>query len=1510
MVIEEWSPSAKGTDSRDKGGGAWDVEIKNTGPYLIVLSAKNEDRLKEVAKNLYAYLTSPLAPRPLPLHEVAYTLQVGREAMEERLSVMVRSLKELKEKLQGFMERQDDIEDLYRGQTNRNKDKWSVFADDEDMATIVDIWIAKEKYEKLLDAWVTGLSVDWNKLYGNNKPCRISLPTYPFSREPYWIPKSTNLPVNLQSKIYNLKSARLHPLVHENTSNFEEQRFSSTFTGKEFFLKEHVVQGNNVLPGVVYLEMAREAVKQATDGFSNRSHCLYLKNVVWSRPIVVGDAPQQVHIGLFQEENGEIAYEIYTTHPVDGKSEIATALLHQEVKPVSPVCKAGSAQNPNDFAQVATTVKKLETELKDETVVHSQGVARFVSLEKIPSLKLADLQEKLNQNSLNPEECYEAFKTMGIDYGPAHQGLVKLYVGDNEVLAKLTLPACVSGTQNHFTLHPSLLDSALQASIGLYLRLETDTSHLAYSLQPTASPFLPFALDRLEILNPCPKSMWAWVRVVQNPGIETNTIETVQKLDIDLCDEDGNICVKMCGFTFRVLEGDLDPGEGIKASHEGRQEVPRRLITMSPMWNAISNEKMEVLPEKDAPMIILGGTQKKLNKIKTLYPQAKALTINSHAPIDAIAKELEEQGSIDHLVWIAPNKNVSLSSLGTSDIIQEQTQGVLQVFRIIKALLSLGYAERDLAWTLITEQTQAVRIDDQVNPTHASVHGLIGSLAKEYPHWKIRLLDMDDRPWPIQEIFSLPYDARGNARAYRDGEWFSQELLPVSKLALQGNFYKTGGVYVVIGGSGGIGEVWSKWMLENYQAQIIWIGRRKNDTALQKKLEMLAQFGPIPIYVQADAAKPESLQKAYRQIKQKHAQIHGVIHSAIVLSDSSLANMDEERFRAGLKAKVDVSVNLAQVFEKDPLDLVVFFSSMIAFGKAAGQSNYAAGCTFKDAFARRLACDWRCPVKVMNWGYWGSVGIVTDQSHKARMERAGIGSIEPEEGMEALETLLNGSFDQLALIKTLTADALGTLSGLTSNEWISSYPQTLPSKSLKTLKETLSNQEKKWDQTLASEGLQDPEMEAFLYKFLLGHMQGFLQSQNGLLDSFDRWIQESFSLLLTRNYLRKQDDERYTLVNPVPDLNDLWAQWDEKKGIWSGDVNKKAQLDLLEVCLRALPEILTGKQQATDVMFPNSSMELVEGIYKGNAVSDLFNDVLWTTVERYLEERLSQDSSAQIRVLEIGAGTGGTTAGLLAKLRPFQDNIGEYCYTDISKAFLMHAQEHYAPQTPFLSTQIFNVEKPISGQGIKADSYDVVIAANVLHATRSIRQTLHNTKAPLRKGGILLLNELSDMSLFAHLTFGLLEGWWLYADPQLRIPGCPGLYPKTWAKVLREVGFVSTFFPAGKIHPMGQQIIVAQSDGIVRQNQIVSKVPLVKQEIKANVLTKLTPERKPTKANKESISQDLLREKSTIYLKKLVTFISICLLEKSRPLSMVDCESSNQQKVGRDETINTINTWV
>ena len=125
-----------------------------------------------------------------------------------------------------------------------------------------------------------------------------------------------------------------------------------------------------------------------------------------------------------------------------------------------------------------------------------------------------------------------------------------------------------------------------------------------------------------------------------------------------------------------------------------------------------------------------------------------------------------------------------------------------------------------------------------------------------------------------------------------------------------------------------------------------------------------------------------------------------MLHSALELQDQSLAKMDEEKFRAGLSAKINISLRIVQVFQKEKLDFVMFFSSISSFVKIAGQSNYAAGCIFKDVFASRLSQEWNCAVKVINLGYIGLAGVVASEEYRERMEKLGLGSIELPEIME------------------------------------------------------------------------------------------------------------------------------------------------------------------------------------------------------------------------------------------------------------------------------------------------------------------------------------------------------------------------------------------------------------------------------------------------------------------------------------------------------------------------------
>ncbi len=230
-------------------------------------------------------------------------------------------------------------------------------------------------------------------------------------------------------------------------------------------------------------------------------------------------------------------------------------------------------------------------------------------------------------------------------------------------------------------------------------------------------------------------------------------------------------------------------------------------------------------------------------------------------------------------------------------------------------------------------------------------------------------------------------------------------------------------------------------------------------------------------------------------------------------------------------------------------------------------------------------------------------------------------------------------------------------------------------------------------------------------------------------------------------------------------------------------------------------------------------MEKVENIYQRNALSDYCNTFVAKGIEAYIHQRIQAEPQARIRILEVGAGTGGTTALVLPQLRQVQHAIDEYCYTDISKAFLIHAEKTYGPDYNYLDYKLLNLEQPLAPQGIEPGSYDMVIATNVLHATENIRQTLRHTKTALKRHGLLVINEVVEKSIVGILTFGLLDGWWLHQDESLRIPGSPLITLDTWRKILKEEGFARVLLPMRAASELGQQVMVAESDGLVRRER-------------------------------------------------------------------------------------------
>ncbi|CAN7772038.1 amino acid adenylation domain-containing protein [Rhizobium leguminosarum] len=938
IIIEEYVPAPRAS-----------APVRPHGPVAVVLSAKNEERLQAQAAQLIQAVEAR-GFTDADLADIAYTLQIGREAMEVRLALVADSLEEMTSKLHRYSQGDEQIEGLYRGEVRRAKDMLAPFNADEDLRKAIEAWVAKGKLSKLLDLWVKGLAFDWNSLYAAHKPRRISLPTYPFARERYWVPaNATPQPKNQTTSPHSIPI--IHPLLHENVSDLNEQKYSSTFNGEEFFLRDHVVQGEKVLPAAAQLEMARAAIEKAAGGQQFKA-IIELKDIVFTRPVIFSGTHLKLNIKVKPAPNGAIAYTI--NHEKDG-----------------------------------------------EEITCCEGRAQLSAADDIVEIGLERLKAICQDKRVGAGDCYHAFTHSGISYGDAFRGLKQIFVGQDPagepmMLGELNLPHALTETLSLYSLHPSILDAALQTTIGFALASEAGGS---------GRPALPFAVESLQVFSPPGDEAWAVVRCSPDSAPDSS----VSKLNIQIADGHGRLCASLVGYSSRTVEGTIGT---TYATTKFPSQTSVDELTIVPQWDIITDAMGAAWPSVDRQLLILGGTAAQQQVFQDVYPSAQVVSLNTS---DSVAQLSENLGRspIAHLIWIAPTLDVNAPATVTA-----QKQDILLGFRLIKALLALGYDGKTFGLTVITQQAQAVLASDTVRPSHAGIHGLIGSLAKEYRHWNIRLLDLpDSTPWPVADIFTLPSNSEGNAMAYRSGEWYSQKSIKCKFLAPVTSAFRQNGVYVILGGAGGIGEVFTETLIRGHQAQVIWIGRRKEDEVVTAKRRRLSAFGPTPHYIAADATDLEALSSAYEEVKLLFGGIHGVVHSTVVLKDKSLARMEEDDFASALAAKADVCINLAEVFKDETLDFALFFSSLESIAKSPGQSNYAAGCAYVDAHAQMLKKTWTCPVKVINWGYWGSVGVVATSDYRLRMERARIGSIEAPEAMFVLERLLASSLDQIGYIK-------------------------------------------------------------------------------------------------------------------------------------------------------------------------------------------------------------------------------------------------------------------------------------------------------------------------------------------------------------------------------------------------------------------------------------------------------------------------------------------------------------
>ncbi|MYC67838.1 MAG: SDR family NAD(P)-dependent oxidoreductase [Acidobacteriia bacterium] len=247
------------------------------------------------------------------------------------------------------------------------------------------------------------------------------------------------------------------------------------------------------------------------------------------------------------------------------------------------------------------------------------------------------------------------------------------------------------------------------------------------------------------------------------------------------------------------------------------------------------------------------------------------------------------------------------------------------------------------------------------------------------------------------------------------------------------------------------------------------------------------------------------------------------------------------------------------------------------------------------------------------------------------------------------------------------------------------------------------------------------------------------------------------------------------------------------------------ELGLLCRCGPALAEVLQGSRDPMMLLFSDEGPGAA-GVYlqapANRAANRMLGDAVQVAVSGLPEDR-------RLRVLEIGAGTGSATEAILPRL---PSGRFDYTYTDISAGFFSQAEVRLAATGVSIEFRHLDIEGEPAAQGFDAHAYDLVIAANVLHATRDLGETLTHCRDLLAPSGLLVALEGLWHRTWQDLTFGLLDGWWRFADIYRTKHAFAA--PGEWRRALGDAGFSDVEFlgtPSPDTdEPLGSSVIVAR----------------------------------------------------------------------------------------------------
>ena len=394
-----------------------------------------------------------------------------------------------------------------------------------------------------------------------------------------------------------------------------------------------------------------------------------------------------------------------------------------------------------------------------------------------------------------------------------------------------------------------------------------------------------------------------------------------------------------------------------------------------------------------------------------------------------------------------------------SELHQQQENVCASALHLIQALIHTCSSRLPRVW-LVTRGAQAVDVNESPALVQASLWGLGAVIAVEHPALNCTRIDLDPSCSGLEDkdVFRLFAEICSgkpeNQITIRQGQSYVARLLRSGLDEKDGNgdisdkvvitqqledrgpgivafTVNADASYLVTGGLGVLGLHVAKWLVDRGARNIVLVARHDPSPKAQEAIEALQKGGARIRVVRCDISRQEDVRALLDGLEQLSIPpLRGIVHSAGVLDDDLLLNLNWDRFARVMAPKVGGSWILHQLTKDLQLDFFVLFSSVVSVFGNAGQGNYAAANAFLDALAhyrRNLGL----PALSINWGAWaeGGMAAVLGSSGERRMTRLGVSSISPGEGTETMEHLLRSGQTRATVIPIAWRKFLSQYSG-------------------------------------------------------------------------------------------------------------------------------------------------------------------------------------------------------------------------------------------------------------------------------------------------------------------------------------------------------------------------------------------------------------------------------------------------------------------------------------------------